>query len=73
MAQEMSLILTYVEKLNELNTDGVEATAHVTGIYNMFRDDSDPHEPGQWTNEMLNQAPDKKDGFVKVKGTLKKS
>ena len=32
-------ILSYVEKLNELDTTGVEPTSHVFDIKNVFRDD----------------------------------
>lgn len=37
--RELSSILDYIEKLKEVNTDGVEPTAQVTGLANAFRDD----------------------------------
>ncbi len=44
---ELTSILEYVEKLQEVDTEGVEATAQVTGLRNVFRDDdvclSDAH------------------------------
>jgi len=36
---QMSSILAYVEKLQEVNTDGVEPTAQVTGLTNVKRED----------------------------------
>jgi len=39
LSGQMGTILEYIEKLNELNTDDVEPTAHVLGLSNVFRDD----------------------------------
>ena len=36
---QLSGILDYVEQLNEVNTDGVEPTAQVTGLTNVTRED----------------------------------
>ncbi|MFH1769444.1 MAG: Asp-tRNA(Asn)/Glu-tRNA(Gln) amidotransferase subunit GatC [Parcubacteria group bacterium] len=71
MTQEIGAILEYFEKLKEVDTEGVEPTAHVTGSENIFREDDSPHEPGEYSKKILDQAPDKKDDFVKVKGILK--
>tara|TARA_B100000686_G_C16171210_1_gene656364 strand:+ start:204 stop:482 length:279 start_codon:yes stop_codon:yes gene_type:complete len=45
LAQQMGTILDYVKKLNELNTDNVEPTAHVLGINNVFREDEPAVKP----------------------------
>lgn len=37
--KELSAILAYVEKLQEVNTKGVEPTAQVTGLNSVFRHD----------------------------------
>ena len=42
---QMGTILEYIEKLNELNTDNVEPTAHVLGLNNVFRDDEPAAKP----------------------------
>lgn len=39
MADEMSRILDYVDKLNELDTSGVPPMSHVLDVHNVFRDD----------------------------------
>ena len=39
MTKELGAILTYVEKLNEIDTTGVEPTAQVTGLESVFRKD----------------------------------
>lgn len=38
-SKEVSEILKYVEMLNEVDTDGVEETAQVTGLKNVLRED----------------------------------
>lgn len=43
---QLSGILDYVEQLNEVNTDGVEPTAQVTGLTNVTRED-EVHAKGQ--------------------------
>lgn len=39
MTTELSSILTYIDVLNELDTENVSPTAQVTGITNAFRED----------------------------------
>jgi aspartyl-tRNA(Asn)/glutamyl-tRNA(Gln) amidotransferase subunit C len=39
LTDQLSNILTYVEKLNELETKGIEPTSHVLDISNVMRDD----------------------------------
>ena len=38
-SNQMGTIIKYIEKLNELDTQNVEPTAHVLGLKNIFRDD----------------------------------
>lgn len=38
--KELSGILDYVGQLNEVNTDGIEPTAQVTGLLNRMRPDA---------------------------------
>ena len=39
LTEQLNAILTYMEKLNEVPTAGVEPTAHVLELVNVFRDD----------------------------------
>ena len=39
MTNEVGAILSYIDKLNELNTEGVRPTTHALAITNAFRDD----------------------------------
>lgn len=61
---EMNKILSYVEKLNELNTDNVEPLSHPNEASNVFRDDV--LNPSVSTEEALKNAPDKDEKFFKV-------
>ena len=38
-SNQLGTIIKYIEKLNELDTQNVEPTAHVLGLKNIFRDD----------------------------------
>ena len=39
-SKQMGTIIGYIEKLNELDTQNVEPTAHILGLNNVFREDS---------------------------------
>jgi aspartyl-tRNA(Asn)/glutamyl-tRNA(Gln) amidotransferase subunit C len=62
--KQLNNILTYVEKLNELDTKDVEPTSHVLQIQNIFKEDeireSLPRE------RALSNAPDRTDEFYRV-------
>ena len=63
-SKQVGSIIEYVDKLNELDIDEVEPTAHVLPIKNVFREDelrdSLPRE------KALQNAPRKNDGFYRV-------
>jgi len=56
MASELSGILDHVDRISELDLDGVEPTSHVVALENVLR----PDEPRpSWPRErMLDSAPD---------------
>jgi len=68
--KELSAILEFVEKLNQLNTEKVEPTAHVTGLKNVVREDKGRVKSKLETEKLLKLAPETKDGYVKVKAVL---
>lgn len=61
---QMAAILTYVEKLNELNTDGIVPTAHAVPMENAFR--ADEVRPSIGTENALGNAPERIEGFFRV-------
>ena len=38
-AETISVVLEYMKMLNEIDTTGIEPTAQVTGLFNVFRED----------------------------------
>jgi len=61
---QLSAILDYVEKMNELDTSNVEPLAHCLPISNVFRDDSVKASLG--TEKTLANAPQRDGEFFKV-------
>ncbi|MEW6586596.1 MAG: Asp-tRNA(Asn)/Glu-tRNA(Gln) amidotransferase subunit GatC [Nitrospirota bacterium] len=61
---QLSNVLEYVEKLNELNTDNVEPTSHVLSLSNIMREDT-PRDSLPW-EEALRNAPAHADKFYRV-------
>ncbi|GIO34195.1 MULTISPECIES: Asp-tRNA(Asn)/Glu-tRNA(Gln) amidotransferase subunit GatC [Paenibacillus] len=66
--EQLNAILQYAEKLNELDTDGVEPTTHVLPVSNVMREDV-KRESLPLEKVMLN-APDEEDGQFKVPAVL---
>ena len=66
--KDMSDMLAYVGKLNELDTDGVEPMSHTFSINNVFRDDVVTN--GDDRENMLLNAPEQKDGAYVVPKTF---
>ncbi|MFH1716808.1 MAG: Asp-tRNA(Asn)/Glu-tRNA(Gln) amidotransferase subunit GatC [Planctomycetota bacterium] len=61
---QLSAILGYVEKMNELDTDDVEPLAHCLPISNVFREDRVKESLG--TEKTLANAPQTDGEFFKV-------
>ena len=64
LEDSMSGILTYMEELNQYDTETVAPMAHAVEQFNVMREDK-PHT--SFTNEQaLMNAPEKEDGYFKV-------
>ena len=68
MTAQVRDILNYVAKLNELNTDDVEPTAHVLPIKNVWRPDQ--RTDSLKANDVLKIAPKTHDGMLRVPRVL---
>ncbi len=66
--RDMEKMLDYIDKLNELDTGGVEPMSHVFSINNVFR--SDEVVNGDDRDNMLLNAPKKKEGTYMVPKTF---
>lgn len=67
-AKQLSSILTYVEKLGELDTTGIQETSQVTGLENITREDNTL--PSLPQAEALSQSKNTHNGFFAVKGVF---
>ena len=66
--KDMTNMLEYVGKLNELDTEGVEPMSHTFSVHNVFREDVVVN--GDDRENMLKNAPESKDGADKVPKTF---
>ena len=64
MAGELSGILDHVERMNELDLDGVEPTTHVVQLENVLR--ADAPRPSWPREKILEPAPDPDEGSFRV-------
>jgi len=65
---ELSSILDYVAKLNEVDTENIKPTSQVTGLSNIMREDV-PAKSG-CEKELVEAAPEHQGGCIKTKAIL---
>lgn len=66
--KDMGRMLDYIDKLNELDTAGVEPMSHVFPTQNVFREDVVTN--GDDRENILANAPGEKDGMFMVPRTV---
>jgi aspartyl-tRNA(Asn)/glutamyl-tRNA(Gln) amidotransferase subunit C len=66
--EQFNKIIGYIDTLNELDTKNIKPTLHVVDIKNVFREDV--VKPSFSQDEILSNAPDKKDCFFIVPKVL---
>lgn len=64
MGKELAVILEHAEKIQALDLDGVEPTAHAVAIDNVLRPDE--VKPSLSPDEALANAPEAEDGRFRV-------
>lgn len=65
---DMGRMLDYIDKLGELDTDGVEPMSHVFSAENVFREDVVTN--GDERERLLSNAPQEKEGMFVVPPTF---
>jgi aspartyl-tRNA(Asn)/glutamyl-tRNA(Gln) amidotransferase subunit C len=70
LKNDLSKILSYMDKLNEINTDGVEPLIHISDEVNVLREDVVEETITQ--QEALKNAPDKNSDYFKIPKVLDK-
>ena len=64
LTSQLNDILLYIDKLNELDTSGVEPMSHAIAVTNAFREDKGADSLG--TEQSLMNAPDARGEFFRV-------
>ena len=68
-ASQLSDIISYVEKLSELNTDDVKPLAHVNNLTNVSREDKS--RPSMKKEDVFKNSPQHDDDFFLVPKVIK--
>lgn len=66
--KDMGSMLDYIDKLNELDTTGIEPMSHISKLQNVFREDVVTN--GDESRNTLRNAPGKKDNMFMVPKTI---
>ena len=66
--KDMGSMLDYIDKLNELDTTGIEPMSHVFQVQNVFREDVVTN--GDESEKTLKNAPGEKDNMFMVPRTF---
>jgi aspartyl-tRNA(Asn)/glutamyl-tRNA(Gln) amidotransferase subunit C len=66
--EQLNAILSYADKLNELDTEQVEPTSHVLKLVNVMREDVT--RPSLTIEQVMRNAPDEEDDQFRVPAVL---
>ena len=75
LKKDLSSILEYIDKLNEVDTTGVEPLYQTTGLADSFRKDEPRGEfkmDESLNEKLIGQAPHKENRFIKVKSVFER-
>ena len=67
MQKELSSILDYIEKLKKVDISKAKISSHLIQVENVMREDEESKKPKAKSQKLLELAPEKKDGYLKVK------
>lgn len=69
--RDLGSIFGFVDQIkNVAGKADITLTQSENGLKNIFREDASPHISGQFTEDLLECVPEKKDGYIKVKKIL---
>ncbi|PIZ95283.1 MAG: Asp-tRNA(Asn)/Glu-tRNA(Gln) amidotransferase GatCAB subunit C [Candidatus Magasanikbacteria bacterium CG_4_10_14_0_2_um_filter_37_12] len=69
-AKQISVILDYIDMLNEVDTTVVEETCQVTGLEDVFREDKVADCDEEVRKNIITQFPEKQGNLLKVKAVF---
>ncbi|MDO8555113.1 MAG: Asp-tRNA(Asn)/Glu-tRNA(Gln) amidotransferase subunit GatC [bacterium] len=67
---DLDKILDFISKIKEIELPPEIAEKQSNHIFNVFREDKEPHKPLEYTESLLKEAPEKENDFIKVKKIL---
>lgn len=73
LALEMDSILDYVKTIQDFHSDDTQQKDEVNErleVINIMREDENPSESGNYTDDVLREFPNKQNGYLKVKKIL---
>ncbi len=70
LAKDLVKILDFVEKLKEVEISDVAPMAQATGLRNVMRADKAKNQESKERKEILQNAPEKEKGYIKVKAVF---
>lgn len=70
LQKDLSEILDYFNKLKEVNIEGIKPANHSVLIKNILREDEVKKTDDKVKEKSMEQAPEKKDNYLKVKSVL---
>ena len=65
-SKELSSILVFIDKLNQVNTDKVESILQIAGLENIVREDEAEEEDKKRTEKLLKEVPVRENNYIKV-------
>ncbi|MBP7061052.1 MAG: Asp-tRNA(Asn)/Glu-tRNA(Gln) amidotransferase subunit GatC [Candidatus Moranbacteria bacterium] len=68
--KDLSAVLDFFQELEKLPTETLEPIGHITGRTDVMREDEQESFPKEDCQTILKNAPDTKDGFLKVKSVF---
>ncbi len=68
--KDLSSVLQYFDKLQEVDTDAVEEIGHITGMTNVYRADAVDEMDEDGKALIMDNVTDVHDGYIKVKNVL---
>ncbi len=71
MRKDLTLILDYIAKIRELDLKNVEPTFHTLSIKNKTREDETREQDASLKEKLINLAPQKENGYIKIRSVFK--
>ena len=69
LTKDLESIVGYVSRIKEVSVSPGDEPS-IGKLYNVMREDKDPHESGVYSERLLNEVPQREDKYVKVKKIL---